>query len=142
MGLAHIDRGHRASGQRSRAWTTIGLDATEGLERECRHARAGIRRSWVDEEFRHAADAVAAHLGSEPSALKMRMWTSAVGTRRGPDQDQAVGADAEVAVADPGNRFGREVELLGEVFDDDEIVTKAVHFDEGQFHMSELLLRL
>ncbi len=49
----------------------------------------------------------------------------------GPDEDQAVGADAEVAVAEPLDGLGSEVELLGAVVDDDEVVAEAVHLRES-----------
>ena len=69
---------------------------------------------------------------SEPSALKMRIRTSArLGRRR---EDQAVGADAEMPVADrPGKRD--PVAIDGSRVDDDEVVTGPVEF--GEIHAPE-----
>ena len=52
----------------------------------------------------------------------------------GLDEDEPVGADAEVAVAQPLDRLGREVELLLHVLDDDEVVAQAVHLRELELH--------
>ena len=125
------------------------LDRAAGLaqlaEFGVQHARAGFDRETsvgggdagaLDQIFGEAAEAVAAHLA-----------VGAVGVDDGHprggrfgvfNQQDAVGADAEVAVADFG-RGGGPVEL--EAFseraagvDQDEIVARALDFEEGDRH--------
>ena len=95
------------------------------------------RHSLVVHEVLHeAADAVAAHLGGGAVGVVVEHEVVRPRDRRGPDEDQPVGPDTEVAVADPGHRFRGEVELLGEVVDDHEVVAKSVHLGELEFHFA------
>ena len=93
----------------------------------------------VDDVLREAADAVAAHLGGGAVGVVVQHEEVGVRRRRGAHEDQPVSADAEVAVAEPLDGLGGEVELLGEVVDDDEVVAEAVHLRECEFHGSKLL---
>ena len=62
------------------------------------------------------------------------MQKSASGVGGRPDEDEPVGADAEVAVAEPLDGLGRESSSLGEVLDHDEVVAESVHLGELEFH--------
>ena len=108
------------------------------LEVQGQHAPPGLdgdavlpRQAVVVEVLGHAPDAVAAHLAL--GAVGIEHPHPGVGPFRGHDEDQAVGADAEVPVAD-GHRqaggIGRG--RLPEGLDVDVVVADPVHL--GEFH--------
>jgi len=76
----------------------------------------------------YAADAVSAHFGL--GAVGVEHSHFEVGGLGGQDEDEAVGADAEVSVADLDGGLSGVVDRLGEAVNVDVIVSRAVHFDE------------
>ena len=87
----------------------------------------------VDHVLGEAADAVAAHLGDRAVGVVVRHVEVGVRDRSaGAHEDHAVGADAEVPVAEPLDGLGAHVEFAVEVLEDHEVVAQAVHLGEGE----------
>jgi hypothetical protein len=114
------------------------LDLAAGeVEVQRQHAAAGLdlqrvvaRQAAVVDELGDAADAVAAHL--RLAAVGVEHAHLRVGDLGAADEDEAVAADAEVAVAH-GARQGRRVGGFGlvEAIDVDVVVAEAVHLHES-----------
>ena len=122
---AHVDgdAGDAATGE-------LGLDGLHprvGLDAQ----RVGADQPAVVDELREAADAVAAHLG--PTAVGIVDDHPAIPTIGGrQEQDDAVGADAAAAIAEPRRqRGGVAGEPLAGV-DVDEVVRRALQLREAQ----------
>src|SRR5690242_18494543 len=80
--------------------------------------------------FGHAANAVAAHL--RLAAIGVVHAHTRVGLVGRTDKDQAIAADAEMAVADSATESGRIVRhRIPEAIDVDVIVPAALHFREA-----------
>lgn len=79
-------------------------------------------------EFGDAADSVAAHFGF--GAVGVEHSHADVGEVGGEDEDEAVGADAEVAVGDFLGEGGGVGYFFGEAVDVDVVVADAVHLGE------------
>src|SRR5207248_6010442 len=75
-------------------------------------------------------NAIATHLRLAPVSIKHAHTEISPG--RGQDQNQAVGADAKMPVADRPCHLSRVVDLLLEAVDIDIVIPYAVHF--GEFH--------
>ena len=103
-----------------------GEDAPAGLDGDLGAAGDAV----VVDVLGDAADAVAAHLAF--GAVGVEHAHAGVGPFGGGDQDQAVGADAEVAVADGAGEGGQVAGggLVEEV-DVDVVVAEAVHLGES-----------
>jgi hypothetical protein len=88
--------------------------------------------------FRHELDegarAVAALLHFATVGVENAIAEIATGVGRLFHQQDLVGADAEAAVAQQAPLRRREVDLLGDAVDDDEVIAGAVHFGEFEFH--------
>ena len=78
-----------------------------------------------------AAKAVAAHFGAGSVGVEDDHLD--VGVGGGGEQEDAVGADAEVPVAELADGVGWEGLSVGPG-DDDEVVAEAMHFGEGHAH--------
>src|SRR6266545_4430318 len=94
--------------------------------------RALVGQSAGAHEMHEAARAVAAlfdlfAIGVEDSITKVD-----VGARRLLDQQYLVAADAEMAVCQPANLPGLELDLLAHSVEHDEIVAQALHLGEAQ----------
>ena len=91
----------------------------------------------VVDVFRHATNAVAAHLGL--AAVGVEHPHAGVGDRGGMNQDQPVGADAFVPIAD-GDRQPRQIggEEFLEGVDIDIVIARTVHFGESHEPTSNL----
>ena len=97
-------------------------------------SRSNVRQLAIDEVLGEAAYAVAAHLGQ--GAVGVDVVHVAVSLFRGcrPHKDDAVGADAEVAVAQIRHLGIGQLESAVSIVNEDEIVAETVHFGEGQLH--------
>lgn len=78
-----------------------------------------------------AAKAVAAHFGAGAVGVEDDHLDVGVGGRG--EEEDTVGPDAEMAVAELGDSVGWEG-FGGEPGDDDEVVAEAMHFGEGHAH--------
>ena len=101
-------------------------DAGAGLDVEAAALRPD--EAPLDGVLRQAADAVAAHLGLGAVGVEdAHSYRCLVGRQ---DEQDAVGADAEVTVAH-GDGESRPVALVALRFDEDEVVAGAVHLYEA-----------
>ena len=136
--IAGERRGNLAAGEDRLAHVDADALDLAGAEFEvergtaCRRRRSAAGRGGdavVVDVLGDAADAVAAHFGL--GAVGVEHPHLGVGAVDGADQDQAVGADAEVAIGDrAGEGRGVGGNRLAEAIDVDVVVAGAVHFGE------------
>src|SRR5262249_40279617 len=107
-------------------------DAAAGLERDA--VLAGV--AMVVEELGDTADAVAAHLGL--AAVGVVHAHARVGLLGRADENEPVGADAEMPVADDAAQRGRVLgRRLADAIHVDVVVARAVHLGESHDWHSE-----
>jgi hypothetical protein len=90
----------------------------------------------LEQEFGHTARGVAA--GARLGAVGVADAHEQVGVglgRRGVERDELVAADPDLPVREAADLVGRELEWQRALVDDDEVVTGAVHLDEGDRHV-------
>ena len=102
-------------------------------------ARGNVRQLAIDEVLGEAAHAVAAHLGQGAVGVDVVHVAVSLFRESRPHEDDAVGADAEVAVAQIGHLGIGQTESAVSIVNEDEIVPETVQFGEGQLHGTLLL---
>jgi hypothetical protein len=87
----------------------------------------------VIDETAEAAGAVTAHFGfTAVSVVVTHFEVTAFGG--GFDEEEAIGTDAAVAVAEAGDLVSGEGEAKVTIVEHDEVIPGTVHFDELQLH--------
>jgi hypothetical protein len=87
--------------------------------------------AWVRNRTR-SARAVAAHFRLAAVGIIIAHAEIGLGSVRRFHGEEAVGANAEVAMAERRNLFAGEIDSERTVVDDDEIVARTGHFNEGK----------
>ena len=89
----------------------------------------------VDEVPDEAAHAVAADLRGRTVRVEVQHHEVGVGCRSGPHEDDPIGADAEVAIAQPCDGVRVQIDDDIAIVYHDEVVPQPVHLGERQLHM-------
>lgn len=100
---------------------------------------ATSRQLAIDEVLGEAAHAVAAHLSQGAVGVDVVHVAVSLFRESRPHEDDAVGADAEVAVAQIRHLLVGQIKSAVAIVDEDEIVPETVQFGEGQLHGTLLL---
>ena len=127
--LGHLPLRIHGKGDRARAGQGVGHKA----------ARGNVRQLAIDEVLGEAAHAVAAHLSQGAVGVDVVHVAVSLFRESRPHEDDAVGADAEVAVAQIRHLLVGQIKSAVAIVDEDEIVPETVQFGEGQLHGTLLL---
>ena len=104
-------------------------------------AAAGDVLAVASELARRISSRVALYGTNSVPALKAYMAAKESATATAQNLDQAIGADPVVAVAQPRDLGGLQLDLARAIVDQDEIVPRAVHFDKVNDHGNRLARR-
>ena len=125
----HLPLRIHGKGDRARAGQGVGHKA----------ARGNVRQLAIDEVLGEAAHAVAAHLSQGAVGVDVVHVAVSLFRESRPHEDDAVGADAEVAGAQIRHLLVGQIKSAVAIVDEDEIVPETVQFGEGQLHGTLLL---
>ena len=103
-------------------------DAAERLDAD----RAPVGEAVIEHEAREAAGAVAALLDLGAVGVEDPVAEVDPFARRRLDEQDLVGADAEMAIGDAPPLLAPEAQRLANAVDDDEVVARAVHLREAK----------
>jgi hypothetical protein len=127
---AHVDRDLTIVLRAQRDHATLRFDPDFPL----------VGQTLFDHEAHETARAIAALLHLAAIGIENAVAEIDIRPLRALDHQQLVAADAEVAVSEKAHLLGRQVDLLANRVDHDEIVAQAVHLGKTELHSVTIVL--